>query len=85
MKLVITANGQKVVGVYNDRLLSLFNRLSPNHPNIQRASFVEWDRDDKKWKAVDSHTGALMVEDTTRSGALKKEQKIIEDNLIAYV
>ena len=84
MKLLINEAGSAVVGMYDDRLLSLARRLGFNAPQVKRASHLIWNG--KGWVAFSTaDTRDVLAEDPTRAGALQKEHQVVESNLATYV
>lgn len=82
MKLLVTPNGGAVVGVYDDRLLGLMDRLGPT--KVTRASNVEWEKKSRQWVAEDVKTKKVLATGATRAEALQKEHDKIEAGLEAY-
>lgn len=85
MKLLVTQEGA-VVGMYNDRLLPLAERLGT--PVITRASNVEWEGASCQWQARGAETGPksgeLLAAASTREEALRLEHKAVESDLPSY-
>jgi len=76
-KLVITADGDDFVGVYNDRIQPLTEALGMQ---VSRVSDVVYDHDKKEWQAF-RKDGKLLASSKNRKECVEKEVEELEKSL----